>query len=233
MVGTSLDPGRRVRGRPARPQRGGGRHQCNSATGELEDRWLRRVGGSLADTGKAHAQLAQRLEVAAQPLDAEVEDVIAGRREQVEANGQQVLPTPRRGGDVDADPRSRRAAKVVQQDVELREGDIGAPDKLDEPVARTVIGGVRAHDHCVAGKGDLQRLVVQVATCTQTLRIQTARRTRVSGRIHAAGCHNIVATARADTPAPAIPSQAIQSGSTSEAKIPNEFAPRKTATAST
>jgi hypothetical protein len=53
------------------------------------------------------------------------------------------------------------------------------------------------------------------------------------GRIHAAGCQSIVVTASADTPAPAAPSQAIHSVSTSVAKIAAEFAPRKRATART
>jgi hypothetical protein len=41
-------------------------------------------------------------------------------------------------------------------------------------------------------------IVSHRATSAQTLRIQAARRTRVSGRIHAAGCHNIGTTAKLD-----------------------------------
>src|SRR6266511_315775 len=135
---------------PARAERGRGRDQRDARAASIY-------------AGDRHPELAEEVEVSAQPFDPVVERVIAGRGEQVEARREQLPPTLRRSGQVDPDSRRGWSSKFVQQDLEVGERHVSAPNEVDKSPPPRIIDRIRLRDQRVAPEGDHHR--VAPASC--------------------------------------------------------------------
>src|SRR6266542_356292 len=153
---TRLDPWPGIGSWPARAERGRGRDQRDARAARLDGGGFGCLGGGLAYAGDRHPELAQEVEVSSQPFDPVVERVIAGRGEQVEARREQLAPALR-SGQVDADPRRGWSLKFVQQDFEVGERHLGAPNEVNKSPPPRIIDRIRLRDQRVAAEGNRHR----------------------------------------------------------------------------
>ena len=126
---------------------------------------MRVVGGAARileitpNSGEAETPPFHRLDRPEQPRDAVVEAVVVRHGEQVKAGIGQFVEHPGRRAEMRPAAFQRRISdEVVGQDLEVREGNVGAPDQVEQRPQRRILECQQPPlDDAVTGQGKSER----------------------------------------------------------------------------